>query len=128
MNRSVAGKVYPEQRFVVDPDRVAAFRAVFEEPSGIPATFATAAEFAVMPEIVGDPELGLDFARVVHGSEEYSYRRPLQEGEHLTVRARIDAIRELGGNSFLTIVTELVGSDGEVACTAKATMIERGDG
>jgi hypothetical protein len=128
MNRSVAGKVYPETTFTVDPKRVEAFREVFEEPSGIPATFATAAEFAVMPQIVGDPELGLDFARVLHANQEYSFRRPLEEGERLTVRARIDALRELGGNSFLTIVTDLVGSDGEVACSARSTMIERSPG
>jgi acyl dehydratase len=128
MNRSVAGKVYPEASFMVDPERVAAFRVVFEEPTGVPVTFATAAEFSVMPHIVEDPELGLDFTRVLHGNQEYAFQRPLREGETLTVRARIDAIRELGGNAFLTIVMELVGSDGHVACTAKSTMIERGDG
>jgi acyl dehydratase len=127
MNRSVAGKAYPERTFTVDPQRVEAFRGVFEEPSGVPVTFATAAEFSVIPEIAGDPELGLDFTRVLHGSQEYAFRRPLEEGETLTIRARIDAIRELGGNGFLTIVTELVGADGEVACTARSTMIERGE-
>jgi acyl dehydratase len=128
MNRSVAGKVYPKNSFTVDPERVEAFRGVFEEPSGVPATFATAAEFSVMPQIVGDPELGLDFTRVLHGNQEYTFRRALEEGETLTVRARIDAIRELGGNGFLTIVTDLVGTDGEVACTAKSTLIERAEG
>ena len=128
MNRSVSGKVYPETPFTVDPQRVEAFRGVFEEPSGVPVTFATAAEFSVMPRIIGDPELGLDFTRVLHGSQEYAFVRSLEEGETLTVRARIDAIRELGGNSFLTIVTDLVGSDGEVACTAKSTLIERDGG
>ena len=128
MNRSVSGKVYPETPFTVDPQRVEAFRGVFEEPSGVPVTFATAAEFSVMPQIVRDPELGLDFTRVLHGNQEYAFRRPLEEGETLTVRTRIDAIRELGDNSFLTIVTELVGSDGDVACTAKSMLIERGDG
>lgn len=128
MNQSVAGKVYPETTFTVDPRRVEAFRTVFEEPSGVPATFATAAEFAVMPQIVGDPELSLDFARVLHGNQEYAFGRPLEEGETLTARSRIDSIRVLGGNGFLTIVTELVGADGEVACTARSTMIERGEG
>ena len=128
MNRSVAGKVYSETSFTIDAGRVRSFRRVFEEPSGVPVTFATAAEFSVIPQIVEDPELGLDFMRVVHGNQEYAFRRPIQEGETLTVRARIDAIRELGANAFLTIVTELVGSDGHLACTAKSTMIERGDG
>jgi hypothetical protein len=128
MNRSVAGKVYPDTAFTVDAEHVRAFRGVFEEPSGVPVTFATTAEFSVMPQIVGDPELGLDFTRVLHGSQEYAFRRPLEEGETLTIRVRIDAIRELGGNGFLTIVTDLVGADGEVACTAKSTLIERAEG
>jgi N-terminal half of MaoC dehydratase len=126
MNRSVAGKVYPEVPFTVDAQRVEAFRGVFEEPTGVPVTFPTAAEFSVMPQIVADPELGLDFARVLHGSQEYAFRRALEEGETLTIRARIEAIRELGGNGFVTIVTDLVGSDGAVACTGRSTMIERG--
>lgn len=128
MNAAAAGKVYPERPFVVDPARVEAFRAVFDEPptSGVPVTFVTAAEFAVLPDIVEDPELGLDFARVLHGNQEYAFGRPLVEGESLTVRSRIDAIRLMGGNGFLTIVTELVGEGEEVVCTARSTMIERG--
>ena len=45
MNTAAVGKVYPDVPFAVDPERVRAFRAVFDEPRGVPATFATAAEF-----------------------------------------------------------------------------------
>lgn len=126
MNPSVSGKSYPDATFTIDPERVEAFRAIFDEPSGIPTTFVTAAEFAVFPSIVNDPELGLDLSRVLHGKQEYSYRRPLELGETLTVRTRIESIRMMGTNAFLTIATELVGEDGEIACTARSTMIERG--
>ncbi len=128
MNAAVAGKTYPARPFTVDAERVAAFRTIFGEPDGIPATFVTAAEFSVIPEIVADPELGIDVSRVVHGSQEYEYRRPLREGETLQVRTRIDPIRVLGGNAFLVIATDLEGSDGEIACTARSTLIERGSG
>jgi acyl dehydratase len=126
VNPSAAGKSYPNATFTVDPERVEAFRTVFDDTSGIPVTFVTAAEFTVMPTIVGDPELALDFTKVLHGSQEYEFHRPLEVGETLDVRTRIDSIRVLGGNGFLTIVTELVGADGELACTARSTMIERG--
>jgi acyl dehydratase len=127
VNPSAAGKVYPERSFTVDPARVAAFRAVLDGAgSGVPVTFVTAAEFDVLPDIVGDPELGLDFSRVLHGSQEYVFVRPLAEGETLRVRTRIDAIRAMAGNGFVTIVTELLGDDG-VVCTARSTMIERGE-
>jgi N-terminal half of MaoC dehydratase len=125
MNAAVAGKVYPDVPFTVDPGRVAAFRAVFDEPSGVPATFVTAAEFTVIPDVVADPELGLDFSRVLHGNQEYEFRRPLEEGESLVIRCRIGSIRELGGNGFLVLVTELLESGGKVVCTARSTLIER---
>jgi acyl dehydratase len=127
MNAAAAGKVYPEIPFTVDPGRVAAFRAVFEEPSGVPPTFATVAEFTVIPAVVADPELGLDFSRVLHGTQEYEFRRPLEVGETLSLRSRIDAIRERGGNGFLVLMTELVDPGGEVVCTARSTLIERAE-
>ncbi|MGI8616111.1 MAG: FAS1-like dehydratase domain-containing protein [Actinomycetota bacterium] len=125
MDVAAAGKIYPDVPFTVDPERVRAFRAVFGESSGVPATFATAAEFTVIPSVVADPEVGLDFSRVLHGTQEYEYRRPIEEGETLVIRSRIDSIREMGGNGFLVLVTDLVDPDGEVVCTARSTLIER---
>jgi acyl dehydratase len=125
MNAAAAGKVYPDAPFTVDPDRVAAFRAVFDEPSGVPSTFVTAAEFTVIPNIVADPDLGLDFSRVLHGNQEFEFRRPLEEGETLTIRTRIESIRDMGGNGFLLLVTSLVEPGGDVVCTARSTLIER---
>ena len=127
MNASAAGKVYPEIPFIVESERVRAFRAVFDEPSGVPATFATAAEFTIIPTVVADPELGLDFSRVLHGNQEYEFRRPLEEGERLVIRGRIESIREMGGNGFMVLVTELAEPDGEVVCVARSTMIERAE-
>ena len=127
MNTAAVGKVYPDVPFTVDPERVRTFRAVFDEPRGVPATFATAAEFTVIPTVVADPELELDFSRVLHGNQEYEFRRPLEEGETLTIRSRIDSIREMGGNGFLVLVTDLVEPGGEVVCTARSTLIERAE-
>jgi hypothetical protein len=127
MNPSAAGKSYPDATFTIDPARVRAFRAVFDDTSdGVPVTFVTAAEFTVIPTIVADPELGLDFSKVLHGNQEYEFRRPLEVGETVTIRTRLDSIKVVGGSGFLTILTEFVGADGELACTARSTMIERG--
>ena len=126
MNAAAAGKVYPEAPFTVDPGRVAAFRGVFSQVEGVPVTFATAAEFTVIPGIVADPEVAIDFSRVLHGAQEYEFRRPLREGETLAIRSRIESIRSLGANnSFLVLVTELVEPGGEIVCTARSTLIER---
>ena len=74
---------------------------------------------------IGDPALALDFARVIHGGQEYEYLRPLVEGETLSVRARIESIRVRGGSGFLTVAMDLVGADGRIAARARSTLIER---
>jgi len=126
MNAALEGKVYPDTTFTVDEERVHLFRAAVGEGEQIvPPTFATAAEFAVFPLIVGDAELDLDFTRVIHAEQEYEWRRPFRVGEALTVRSRIASIRQKAGNGFLTIETELLGRDGELVVLARATMIER---
>ena len=126
MNPAAEGTVYPDVPFIIDPARVAAFREVFGVTSGVPPTFVTAAEFAVFPQVIGDPTLGLDFTRVLHGSQEYVYERALHEGETLSVRARIDSIRQKGDTGFLTVVMELRDDDGEIVCVARSQMVERG--
>jgi len=124
MDAAAEGTVYPDVTFTVDPSRVAAFRAVFGLDDGVPPTFVTAAEFTVLPQILSDPKLGVDFTRIVHGSQEYVFHRELREGETLIARARIASIRQKGGTGFLTIETELRDDDG-VVCVARSQMIER---
>jgi MaoC dehydratase-like protein len=125
MNTEAAGTIYQDRQFVVDPERVAAFRGVFGDDDGVPPTFVTAAEFLVFPEILADDRVGLDLSRVVHGSQAYVFSRSLVEGETLTVRTRIDAVHVRAGNAFMTIVTELVSADGALVATARSTMVER---
>lgn len=126
MNAAVAGKRYPDVPFVVDPERVEAFRRAVGGPShGVPPTFATAAEFLVFPSVVRDPDVGLNLLHVVHADQTYEHARPLVAGETLTIRSQIADVRERGGLSFLVLRTELIGADGTVAVTATSTMLER---
>jgi hypothetical protein len=121
------GTTYPDVNFEVTAERVTAFRQVFGGSRGVPPTFLAAAESSVYPTIVNDPRLGLDFSRVVHGSQEYEHVRPVREGERLTVRARIDGVRVRAGTGFLTIAIALLDAEGEPVAVSRSTMIERGE-
>ncbi len=125
VNTEIEGKVYPSVSFEVTAARVAAFHGVVGGPDGVPPTFAAAAEFAAIPQVIDDPELALDFSRVVHGSQAYDHRRPMRIGDRLTVTPRIASIKTKGPNGFLTIEMELVDEDGDVVCVSTSTMIER---
>lgn len=125
VNPEVEGKRYPDATFVVEPELVAAFRDVFEQSHGMPPTFLAVAEFKVMPTVIDDPALGLDFPRVLHGAQEYELIRPVLEGETLTVRAHLDSIKVRAGTGFLVIVMELFDEADETVARTRSTMIER---
>jgi len=125
VNPEAEGTTYPAVEFVVEPARVAAFREVFGQSEGVPPTFLTAAEFAVFPQVLGDPALDLDFARVLHGGQSYELERPLREGETLTVRASIESVRLRAGTGFLVIAMQFDDDAGGPVARARSTMIEQ---
>ena len=125
VNRVAEGKTYEPVAFDVTEERVRAFHDLFGGPPGVPLTLLTAAEFSVFPQVIGDAELGLDFGKVVHGSQEYEFHRPLEAGETLTVHARIVSTRQKGGNGFLVVEMQMNDVDGQAVAVARSTMIER---
>jgi acyl dehydratase len=125
VNPDAEGLTYPPVPFRVDPERVAAFRAVFGQAAGVPPTFATAAEFMVFPLAIGDPRLGLDFSRAVHGSQAYEHHRLMREGETLFVTLQVESVRHKGGTGFLTLLTQITDGDGALVCTGRSSLVER---
>jgi N-terminal half of MaoC dehydratase len=127
MDPAAEGITYPDLRFTVDPDRVAAFALVVgQDAPGVPPTFLTAAEFSVIPRIIGDPRLALDFTRVVHGTQEYVLERPLRVGETLVLSPSLESVRVRAGTGFLTIRVDVRDEAGAPVATTRSMMIERG--
>lgn len=127
LNEALIGKEYPSVTFTVEGDHVRRFAAaVGDDRAYTPPTFVTAPEIAAMAQVVGDPELGLDFTRVVHGEQEYEWHRPLAVGDVLSVTPRIAGIQAKGGHEFLVVETELRDAHGELVVLARNTLISRG--
>lgn len=127
MNAALEGKVYPAVPFEVDAARVRRFADVVGgAPHRVPPTFVTAAEVAAgFAAVVADPDLGLDFTRVVHAEQSYEWRRPLAVGERLEAVCTIESIRERAGAGFLVLRTDLRDGQGTTVATARATLLER---
>jgi acyl dehydratase len=89
-----------------------------------PPTFAFV--FSLSGDTLIDPELGLNFAMVVHGEQRFEYRRPLRAGDVVTTEATIAAMRSIGRNERLDIQTVVTTVEGEHVCTAHNVLIERG--
>ncbi|MEV5711001.1 MaoC family dehydratase N-terminal domain-containing protein [Actinoallomurus sp. NPDC052274] len=89
-----------------------------------PPTFPIA--ISIMGSSLTDPELGLNYAMVVHGEQRFEYHRPLHAGDVVTAESTIAGIRSIGRNERLDLQTVIKTVDGEHVCTAHNVIIERG--
>jgi acyl dehydratase len=91
-----------------------------------PPTFLTIINMRAIDVIIHDPELGLDYGRMVHGDQSFAYERPVRVGDRLTVTTYIDDITTRVGNDLLVIRAEINTEDGELVCTTRALLVVRG--
>jgi acyl dehydratase len=91
-----------------------------------PPTFATVVAMQASQAVMFDPELGLDFSRVVHAEQSYSYARPIRAGDELIVSTMIENIRMVAGNDMLTTKASIDTIDGEHVVTATSVLVSRG--
>ena len=129
LNASLAGKSYPAVRVTLDRERVRTFaRAVDHRGAGVPPTILTVPEIeAGLRNVVSDPDLGVDLARVLHGDQSYEWSRPVVAGETLIAEASIESIRGRGAIQFLTLRTDIRDERGEPVALARNTLLIRGE-
>ncbi|MGW3043187.1 FAS1-like dehydratase domain-containing protein [Kitasatospora sp. NPDC001159] len=90
-----------------------------------PPTFPFVMTYRAAGQVVEDPDLGLDYSRVVHGDQKFVYTRPVQAGDRLTVAITIDNIKSLAGNDVLTVRGEVADESGEHVVTSIMTLVAR---
>jgi acyl dehydratase len=91
-----------------------------------PPTFPIVLSMRASAQIVADPELGLDYSRVVHGEQRFVYTRPVRAGDRLTAVVTVENIRAGGGNDILTTRADVSTVEGELVVTTYATLVARG--
>jgi acyl dehydratase len=90
-----------------------------------PLTFAFTITFSAAAQVVQDPQLGLDYSRVVHGDQKFAYRRPVRAGDRLTVTSTIESVKSLAGNDILDIRGDVHDETGELVVTAWTKLVAR---
>ncbi|MBV1849828.1 MaoC family dehydratase N-terminal domain-containing protein [Catellatospora tritici] len=146
MDQSFIGRTYPPtEPYQVGREKIREFADAIGAPDALyhdvaaahaagyrdvvaPPTFPIILSFAAMEQIVTDPELGMDYTRVVHGDQRFSYRRPIVAGDELVVVSSIDDITNRGGHDFLTTRAELSTPAGEPVVTVVCKLVVRGHG
>ena len=90
------------------------FCVVYSSPSVAPALF--------------DPEVGINFAMMVHGGQEFVWGPLVVAGDEITTTVSVKSIEQRAGNGFYVFESRSVNQDGETVCTGTWTNIVRGVG
>jgi acyl dehydratase len=91
-----------------------------------PPTFGIVLSMTAGRQVIADPELGLDYSRVVHGEQRFVITRPIRAGDRLTVTVTVENIRAAAGNDMITTRGDVATVDGEPVFTAYSTLVARG--
>jgi acyl dehydratase len=125
---SVLGRTYPTVQFQIDPERAAAYaRAIGADPSdGVPPTFAAVYSLgATAPQLFGDDEAAVDFARLLHAEQEFEWDRPPRPGETVSSRGRVASDTSRRGMRFVSFETETSDAHGAPICRSRALFVIR---
>jgi acyl dehydratase len=139
------GKTYPPGTYAVGREKVKeyAFAVGETNPLHIDHEAARAAGFAdvvappmfavvyssrsVAPGIL-DPEVGINFALMVHGGQEFRWGPLVVAGDEITTTTTVKDIADRGGMGFFVFETVSVNQRDETVCTGTWTNIVRGGG
>ncbi|WP_329456229.1 MaoC family dehydratase N-terminal domain-containing protein [Streptomyces sp. NBC_01497] len=90
-----------------------------------PPTFVFTVTFRAAGEVITDPRLGLDYTRVVHGSQKFAYTRPVRAGDRLSVTSTIEAITTRAGSDFVDLRGDVHDAAGEHVASAWMKLVAR---
>jgi hypothetical protein len=125
---SVAGRTYPAVAFEIEAERVAAFaRAIGADPAaGVPPTFAAVYSLgATAPQLFGDAEAAIDFAKLLHAEQEFEWTRHPETGETVISQGCIASDISRRGIRFVWFETDTKGAEGDDVCRSRALFVVR---
>ena len=105
-------------------DVAAARAAGFADVVAPPMFAAVYSGPAIWPAVV-DPEVGIDFARMVHGAQAFTWHEPVVAGDEITTEVSHEETAERGGLKFFVFTSRSVNQRGELTCEGRWTNIVR---
>jgi len=90
-----------------------------------PPMFVVVYTGRAMAPALFDPEVGIDFARMVHGGQAFVWDAPVVAGDEITTEVEVKDVSERGGLQFYVFESRSTNQDGATVCTGKWTNIVR---
>ncbi len=135
LNQAFLNRSYPsKETFKVTSEQINQFAKAIGETNSYIAqgyaspTFLISIQMGAMQVALFDPELGLDWNKVVHGEQSFEYKKPVKAGDELSFISTIEDIKTKVGNDFITVRSDVKDSNNQDVATLRATLIARGTG
>ena len=136
------GKTYPPTSYAVGREKVREFAAAVGEENPLhhdldaareagyadvvaPPMFAVVFGGRAMAPALFDPDVGIDFSRMVHGGQEFVWGPPVVAGDEIATEVEVKDVSERGGLQFFVFESRSTNQDGETVCTGTWTNIVR---
>ncbi len=143
MSDTAIGKSYPPVTYAVGREKIREYASAVGETNPLhfdveaaraaghadvvaPPMFAVVYSARALAPGIFDPEVGIDFARMLHAGQEFVWGPLVVAGDEITTTASVKDISERGGMSFFVFETASVNQRDETVSTGTWTQIVRG--
>ncbi len=142
---SAAGKVFPPVAYAVGREKIREYAQAVGETNPLhadvdaaraaghadlvaPPMFAVVYTSPAIGPAFFDPEVGMDFARMVHGAQEFAWGSLVVAGDEISTEIELADVSERGGMGFYVFESRSDNERGERVCTGTWTCIVRAAG
>jgi acyl dehydratase len=144
VNVDAIGKTYPVTTYAVGREKVreyahavgetnllylnveAAREAGYADVVAPPMFAVVYAGRAITPALF-DPDVGIDFPKMLHGGQEFTWGPVVVAGDEIATTTAVKDITTRGGMNFFVFETDSRNQRGETVCTGLWTNIVRDD-
>ena len=105
---------------------VEAARAAGHQDVVAPPMFAVVYAAPAMVPAVLDPDVGINFALMVHGGQEFRWGPLVVAGDEVTTAVTVASIDERAGKGFYVFESTSTNQRGETVCSGRWSNIVRG--
>ncbi len=138
----LAGRTYPPVLYAVGREKIREFSHAVGETNSLhleleaaraaghadvlaPPMFAVVYAAPALAPALFDPDLGLDYSRMVHGAQEFAWSAPVVAGDEITTTAAVAEVSERGGMGLFVFTTTSVNQREEPVCEGTWTNVVR---
>jgi acyl dehydratase len=143
VNQSAIGKTYPPFEYEVGKEKIREYAQAVGEDNPVyfdrerakaegfrdvpaPPMFAVVYSSGSLAPALFDPDVGINFAMMVHGSQEFVWGEPVCAGDVITTETSVKDISEKGGMGFYVFESVSRNQNGDEVVCGTWTNIVRG--